>query len=108
MRYLILCILLAGCASKPWQHPTATPAQFNQDNYECHMQASAMYPAAMTSANFNQPAPVRTNCTAMGNTMNCTTQQQANQIPPVQYDQNQIARSNAQGQCLRARGYYTN
>jgi hypothetical protein len=106
MRILSLAavVALTGCAMGQWHHPTATAAQFDQDQYECQMRANAMVPVNMTKTAIGAPPPTTTNCTAFGNQLNCTSRQ-ASSMPITQYDQNQIPRARVRDQCLAARGY---
>jgi hypothetical protein len=104
-RLLILAaVALTGCAAPRWYHPTASAAQFNQDRYECTMQANALFPPAMTNTSTGVPPTTRTNCTAMGNQMSCTSRQNPT-FPIQQFDQNAIPRNHSQRDCLYARGY---
>lgn len=103
---IVALVALSGCAMPRWHHVNFTPAQFDQDRYQCTMQARDMYPVAMTGQPTLMPPPAtRTNCTALGNQLNCTSQQDY-QMPTYQYDRNQPYRDNAFGYCMRARGYW--
>lgn len=103
---LLIPAALAGCAMPQWHHANFSPAQFDQDRYQCTVQAREMYPVAMAGqSNMMPPPATRTNCTAMGNQVNCTNQQ-GYQMPVYQYDRNQPYRDNAFSYCMRARGYW--
>ncbi len=39
MRILILCVLLTGCASTQWQHPTKSQQQLANDTADCEARA---------------------------------------------------------------------
>lgn len=100
----VLAILaLSGCASQ-WKHPTATPAQLDQDTYQCTMQAQAMYPPMAASTQLGSGGPAVGTCTGMGNQVTCVSRPGA-QAPVIPYDMNAIPRNNAIRSCLYARGY---
>ncbi len=49
MRCLFV-LLLAGCASSPWNHPSKGEQEFHQDALECERLAAATYPPDMAFA----------------------------------------------------------
>ena len=110
--------VLAGCmAPKQWHGGPGGAAQFNQDSYDCQLQAANMYPAAMvqqmTSAGVNAaPPPVQTNCSVIGNQINCNSNRVGADAsiynrPPsyMTVDANAGSRDGAVVSCLYARGY---
>lgn len=93
---------LSGCGG--WSRPNTTEAQFYEDRLQCEQQANNMYPPAMSAIGQGYQAPARTNCTAFGNQMNCTTTPGA-YTPPAQLDVNSIARANAFSGCMKSKSY---
>lgn len=112
--------LLAGCAQYQWRKQGSTREQFNQESYECQMQAAAAFPAAIVSQQMTSgyQTPAVTNCTSSGSAYgsygnvygnsntNCTTTP-GQTVRPVVYtsDANQENRAQASKACLYARGY---
>jgi hypothetical protein len=95
--------LAAGCAA-PWNRPNTTEAQFRADLYLCQQQAAIAYRPAIV-----QPTPSgRTDCTAYGNNLSCTTRpgvDTAMYANAADAHAAQAAQPGAVEACLVARGY---
>ena len=73
MRILILLVLfLTGCATE-WMHPTASNEQFYQDRRECSNYSQGIERTIVAAR--SAPPVYDTNCTRMGNNVNCRTTQ---------------------------------
>lgn len=105
---VLLALLLTGCASYAWFHPTKGQAQFNQDTYRCNLEAAQTFPpnyqTLTTGTGYTTSGT--TNCTSWGNQTNCTSTP-ATYTPPTQtrIDTNMKARDNAYNLCMRAGGW---
>ena len=110
---------LGGCAtSGGWYRPNTSADQYYPDAYQCQQAAASSYPVAMvqrmTSPGYQAPQSQssQSNCTVIGNQVNCTSQQTGNSAAvfnrPPQYiseDANAENRSYAMRSCLLAKGY---
>lgn len=114
------CVLVTGCAQYQWQKPGATQAEFNQDTYQCQMQAASAFPAVIVQQQLTSgyQTPSTTNCFSTGsaygsygnvygnsNTTCTTTPGQVVQPITLPSDANSGNRAQAIKTCLYARGY---
>ncbi len=103
-------LLLAGCANlgHVWHRDNTTEAEFNQDRYQCTVEATRAYPAQnipITTGGGYQ-TPVQTNCVSVGNNVNCTSYGGERVAPTTTWiDANAGNQSAMVEQCLKARGY---
>lgn len=103
-----ISISLAGC-NVGWMKPGATRAEFNQDRYDCQIEAAKTYPVSMVqrtvSTGYQTPAQTQCNNAGYGN-FNCTTTG-GNYVPPstITEDVNMNNRSAAFHSCMQAKGY---
>lgn len=68
----LLTLLLTGCATE-WVHPTADNAKFYQDKMECENYSQSI--SRTNIAARSAPPVYDTNCTRVGNNLNCMTTQ---------------------------------
>jgi len=109
-------LLISGCANN-WVHPTASQADFQRDMALCNNEAERAVPYIQAQPNpiYTPPPSYNTDCTRIGNTVNCNTTSN-----PTNAYLNQIMQSNAQAgeninrgirvsnyfqNCMIARGY---
>lgn len=108
---LVSVVLLGGCAAAQWNRPETDEAQFNQDRYQCQLDAASMYPVPNASP-ATTPGPLLTDCTTYGASTSCTTRQ--GPARPDFYAQGQnsgaalgamLGRGAAFNSCLESKGY---
>lgn len=91
----ILVLTLAGCAVKPWSHPTMSLGEQMRDERECQASAAARFQPTP------QPAgPVYTTCTMVGNQAQCTSS--GGLVMP---DLSPLVMMAATEDCMKAKGW---
>ena len=102
-------LLISGCANN-WVHPTASQADFQRDMALCNNEAERAVPYIQAQPNpIYSPQPTySTDCTQIGNTVNCNTTSN-----PTNAYLNQIMQSNAQAgenlnRAIRVNNYFQN
>lgn len=108
---LLFITVLGGC-TQYWEKPGGTTSEFEADKAECNALAYGQFPPnVITNTTYTQgyKAPDQTNCTLIGNTMNCTSQPSPFNVPPVPVttstDVNVQARNAAWESCMYGKGY---
>lgn len=106
--FLAIPLVLTACAQFQWLKPGATQQDFNRDSYECTTEAARTFPAMAVSYQITNGStqPAYTNCSGVGNSVNCTTT--GGGYKPGQsvvVDANKNNRDNAAYQCMLARGW---
>jgi hypothetical protein len=87
-----LTSMLASCAQTNWVHPSKSEAQFNMDKAYCANEASRnVQPsvAAPVVPIYTPPNQYNTNCSSIGNSVNCTTTAQPNYLAQIQQQNSQ-------------------
>lgn len=105
---MFLALAVAGCAQYEWQKYGATQADFNQDRYQCQMEAASAYPTAAVTQQIRAGyvGPSTTNCSNWGYSVTCSTTPGQVVAPlTTTVDVNQDNRGQAAKACMYARGY---
>jgi len=108
---LLFIIVLGGC-TQYWGKPGGTASEFEADKAECNALAYGQFPPNVitnTTYTGGYQAPSQTNCTVIGNTMNCTSQPSPLNVPSIpvttSQDINVQARNAAWESCMYGKGY---
>jgi len=102
--FFTTALLLVGCAGMGWSKPGSSQADFYNDKNDCDRQAAQTFPVAMGSTGSGYQAPTTTNCTRVGNNVDCTSFPGAYSAPQQQ-DMNAMPRLNYVTSCLKSKGY---
>jgi hypothetical protein len=90
-----LVLMLAGCAVKPWSHPTMTLGEQMRDERECWTFATARFQPTP------QPAgPVYTTCNMVGHQAQCSSSSGL-----VMPDLTPLVQMAAAEDCMKAKGW---
>jgi hypothetical protein len=80
----------------------------DHDQFDCEREAARMYPPSITTVQqVAGRSSENTKCTKKGDTVDCqTTTTPSLAFAPQVSDANEGRRSQAQGSCMRGKGYY--
>ncbi len=102
--------VVVGCANlgNAWYRSNTSEAEFNQDRYQCTVEASRASPPQnfqmVTGSGYQ--TPVQTNCISNGNNVNCTSYGGERVAPTTTWiDANAVNQSAMVELCLKAKGY---
>lgn len=102
---LLFCLLLGGCASYEWRHPSDASANFDADSYQCQTDAAKLYPPMLRERTLRPPMyyPPRNYCNAEGR---CNwTIGRWEPAETENYDANEMPRRELYQSCLKAKGW---
>jgi hypothetical protein len=110
---LVLVTFLAGCAQTYWVHPSKSPNQLQGDVATCQNEALRSTPdavAAPVAPVYVAPTQYSTNCSTMGNYVNCNTTVQPDNMAQVrqQNAQNMAQAGSNLGTALSRQAYANN
>jgi hypothetical protein len=100
--------LLTACAEK-WEKPGGTQQEFDAMQAACISRASSRFPPLMREVQIRNgyTTPITTNCSALGNSVNCYTTG-GQYVPPlvIPVDDNDNARSQDVRSCFFENGWH--
>jgi hypothetical protein len=105
--FFFIILSLSACQTD-WTKNGFNLQKWNIDHSNCQTEAAQLYPPQFIS--YHLPAysdPLETNCSNIGDFVNCTTSGGESFPITSTRDVNELNRNNAWERCVRARGYYT-
>jgi len=116
MRNIVLvgvAFFMTGCAQYTWMHTSKNEMQFNSDRAYCQNESISRIQdqvAQPVAPIYGQSSQYNTNCSAFGNTLNCTTSSTPNYLAQVQQQNAQnMAQAGANiGTAIARQRYFDN
>jgi hypothetical protein len=105
--FISAAVTLAGCSTK-WTKQGFNRHEWHKDSAICERDAAQIFPPQfITYQTPGYTTPVQSNCSRIGELVNCTTTG-GDSYPITNVDDlNEENRRNAWERCIRARGYFT-
>lgn len=104
----LIAVLLSGCATYRWVHPSKDDAAFQQDSYQCKKEAAQTYPTKIVQEVIEEGhyTESRQDCVNIGNSVSCTSKPGQWVAPRVRStDVNEDKRNDMYRSCMAAQGW---
>ena len=101
-----IVLILSGCSTMAWQHSSKGEAAFHRDQNNCITDSYRVYPKPQQQQPTYTYSGSSTNCTGLGNSINCTTTPNVNvmnNFPSPDYSS--LSRNNYRENCMRGKGW---
>ena len=105
--YLLVTVLVSGCATYSWRHPTKSENEFPQDKYDCTRQSARLFPVVLQpQVESHATRQSHTSCKSRPGHTDCKTTERSIETPAkAAVDVNSANRNDAYISCLNARGW---